>query len=61
MFCKKKVSVHNQIYFRLFKTCLSDEYENAMVQVIFANYEKYSNVNKAYNNFFHDITSLLRW
>ena len=45
---KEKVGVHKQISFRSFKKYSVDEYEKALDQVIFPNYEKYSNVNKAY-------------
>ena len=32
-----------------------DEYEKALGQVIFPNYKKYSNVNKAYSDFFQKL------
>ena len=46
---KDKVSVHKQISFGSFKKYLVDEYPKALVRVIFPNYKKYSNVNKAHN------------
>ena len=36
-----------------------DEYERALVRVIFSNYEKCSNVSKAYNDFFQKIIVLV--
>ena len=60
IFCTKKaktkkeiVGVHKQISFRSFKKYSIDEYENILVQVIFFNYENYSNniVNKIDNDF----------
>ena len=50
---KEKVGAHKQICFRSFKKDSVDEYEKALGQATFPNYEKYSNVNKAYNDFFH--------
>ena len=55
---KEKVGVHSQIFFRSFKKYSVDEYEKGLGKVIFPNYEKYSNVNKAYRNLFR---SLLKW
>ena len=52
---KEKLGVHKQISFRSFKKYSVDEYEKALGQVIFPSYEKYSNVNKVYNDFFHKI------
>ena len=60
IFCTKKaktkqeiVGVHKQISFRSFKKYSIDEYENILVQVIFFNYENYSNniLNKIDNGF----------
>ena len=36
-----------------------DEYEISLFQVIFFNYEKYSNVNKKYNDFFHKLVEMV--
>ena len=36
-----------------------DEYEISLFQVIFLNYEKYSNVNKKYNDFFHKLVEMV--
>ena len=44
---KEKVGIHKQISFRSFKKYSVEEYEKALGQVIFPNYEKYSNINKA--------------
>ena len=52
---KKKVGVHEQISFRSFKKYSADWYGKALGRVIFPNYEKYSNVNKTYNDFFHKL------
>ena len=56
---KEKAGVHKQISFRSFKKYSVDEYEKALGQVIFLNYEKYCNVNKAYNNFFHNLIEVV--
>ena len=37
---KEKVDAHKQIYFRAFKKYSVDEYEKALGQVLFPNYEK---------------------
>ena len=57
---KEKVGVRKQISFRLFKKYSADEYEKALSQVIFPNYEKYSNVNKGYNNIFHKLIEVVK-
>ena len=33
--------------------------KKALGQVIFPNYEKYSNINKAYNDFFHKLIEVV--
>ena len=52
---KEKVGIHKQISFRSFKKYSVNEYEKAQGQVIFPNYEKNSNVNKIYDDFFHKL------
>ena len=42
---KEKVGIHKQISFRSFKKYSVKEYEETLGQVIFPNYEKYSNIN----------------
>ena len=44
---KEKVGIHKQISFRSFKKYSVEDYEKALGQVIFPNYEKYSNIHKA--------------
>ena len=56
---KEKVGVRKQISFRSFKKYSVDEYEKALGQVIFPDYEKYSSVNKVYNDFFHKIIEVI--
>ena len=48
---KEKVGGHKQISFRSSKNYSVDEYEKALGKVTFPNYEKYHNINKAYNFF----------
>ena len=62
IFCTRKTKkrgIHRQISFRSFKKYSVDEYEKALGQVIFPNYEKYSNLNKAYNNFFQWVVEVV--
>ena len=56
---KQKVGVHNQISFRSFKKYSVGEYEKALGQVMFTNYEKYSNVNKAHSIFFQRLIEVV--
>ena len=49
---KDKVSRHKQISFRSFKDNSVDKYEKALGKVTFPDYEKFHNINKAYNDFF---------
>ena len=46
---KKKVGGHKLISSRSFKNYSVDEYEKALGKVL--SYERYYNINKAYNNF----------
>ena len=56
---KEKVGVHKHISFRSFKKYLVDEYEKALGQLIFPKYEKYSNVDKAFDDFFHKLLEVV--
>ena len=56
---KEKVGAHKQISFRSFKTYLVDEYEKDLGKVKFPNYEKYHNINKAYNDFFQKLIEVV--
>ena len=49
---EEKVGTAKQISFRSFKKYLVGEYEKALGKITFPNYERYLNINKAYNNFF---------
>ena len=62
IFCTRKTKKENvaaHISFGSFKKYSIDEYEISLCQVIFLNYEKYSNVNKRYNNFFHKLVEVV--
>ena len=56
---KEKLGIHKQISLRSFKQYSVDEYEKALGQVIFPNYERNSNTSKAYNNFFHNLIEVV--
>ena len=56
---KEKVGGHKQISFRSFKTYSVDEYEKALGKATFQNYEKYHNINKAYNDFFQKLIDVV--
>ena len=56
---KEKLGIHKQISFRSFKKYSIEEYEKALGQVIFPSYEKYSNINKAYNDVFHKLIEVV--
>ena len=56
---KEKVGGHKQISFRSFKNYSVDEYEKALDKVTFPNYEKYHNINKAYNDFFKKLIEVV--
>ena len=53
------VGTHKQISFRSFENYSVDEHKKALGQGIFPNYKKYSNVSKAYNNFFHKLIGVV--
>ena len=50
---------HKQISFRSFKIYSVDEYEKALGKVTSPNYEKYHNINKAYNDFFQKLIEVV--
>ena len=56
---KEKVGGHEQISVRSFKIYSVDKYEKALGKVKFPNYEKYHNINKAYNDFFQKLIELV--
>ena len=57
---KEKIGIHKQISFRSFKKYSVEEHEKALGKVVFPNYEEYSNINKAYNDFFHKLTEVVK-
>ena len=64
IFCTKKIKKeklgdHKQISFRYFKTYSVDEYKKALGKVTSPNYEKYHNINMAYNNFFQKLIEVV--
>ena len=56
---KDKVGGNKQISFRSFKDYSVDKYEKALGKVTFPNFEKYHNINKAYNNFFQKMIEVV--
>ena len=56
---KDKVGAHKQISFRSFKNYSVDKYEKVLGKVKFPNYEKFHNINKAYNNFFQKMIEVV--
>ena len=56
---KEKVGGHKQISFKSFKNYSVDEYEKALGEVIFPNYEKYYHINKAHNDFFQKLIEVV--
>ena len=48
---KTKFNMHKQIKFRLIKNYSKEIFQNALKQIPFPNYEKFSNVNLAYTDF----------
>ena len=56
---KEKVSGHKQISFRFFRYYSVDEYEKALGKVTFSNYDKFHNINKAYNDFFQKLIEVI--
>ena len=66
IFCTRKIKNdklggHKQISFRSFKNYSVDEYEKALGKVTFPNYEKYHNINKAYNDFFQKMIEVVNY
>ena len=56
---KDKVGGHKQISLRSFKNYTVDKYETALGKVTFPNYEKFHNINKAYNDFFQKMIEVV--
>ena len=56
---KDKVGAHKQISFRSFKNYSVDKYEKVLGKVKFPNYEKFHNINKAYNSFFQKMIEVV--
>ena len=52
---KEKVGGHKQTLFTSCENHSVDEYEKTLGKITFPNYEKYHNINKAYNDFFSEI------
>ena len=57
-FSRNKVGTHKQITFRSLKDYTAESYEEALGKVYFPNYEIFSDVNKAYKNFIHELISV---
>ena len=56
---KDKVGGHKQISFTSFKNYSVDKYKEVLGKVRFQNYEKYHNINKAYNDFFQKMIEVV--
>ena len=56
---RQKVGGHKQISFRSFKNYSVYEYEKALDKATLPNYEKYQNINKAYDNFFQKLIEVV--
>ena len=56
---KLKYNIHKQIKFRFFKNYSKENFENTLRNVSFPNYEKFSNVNLAYDDFMESWCQLL--
>ena len=57
---RQKVGGHKQISFRSFKSYSVYEYEKALDKATLPNYEKYQNINKAYDNFFQKLIEVVK-
>ena len=64
IYCTKKIlrtkqGTHKQITFRLLKNYTAEAYKEALGKVCFPDYENFSNVNKAYEDFIQKLMSII--
>ena len=57
---KEKVGGHKQTSFTSCENHSVDEYEKTLGKITFPNYEKYHNINKAYNDFFQKLIEVVK-
>ena len=57
-FSRTNLGTHKQITFRSLKNYTAEAYSEAMGKVYFPNYENFSDVNKAYENFNQKLISI---
>ena len=58
-FSRSKVGTHKQITFRSLKNYTAEAYKEALGKVCFPDYENFSDVNKAYENFIQKLMSVI--
>ena len=58
-FSRTKVGTHKQITFRSLKNYTAEAYKEALGKVCFPDYENFSDVNKAYENFIQKLMSVI--
>ena len=64
IYCTKKIlrtklGTHKQITFRLLKSYTAEAYKEALGKVCFQDYENFSDVNKAYEDFIQKLMSII--
>ena len=58
-FSRTKLGTHKQITFRSLKNYTAEAYKEALGKVCFPDYENFSDVNKAYENFIQKLMSII--
>ena len=58
-FSRTKLGTHTQITFRSLKNYTAEAYKEALGKVFFPDYENFSDVNKAYENFIQKLMSVI--
>ena len=58
-FSRTKVGTHKQITFCSLKNYTADAYNEALGKLYFPNYESFSDMNKAYENFIQKLMSII--
>ena len=58
-FSRTKLGTHKQIKFRSLKNYTAEAYKEALGKVCFPDYENFSDVNKAYENFIQRLMSII--
>ena len=58
-FSRTKLETHKQITFRSLKNYTAEAYKEALGKVCFPDYENFSDVNKAYENFIQKLMSVI--